>query len=108
VAADSGKTSRYRAQPFSTRDNSLCAATPRWQGCTQFYVLITTGAGIFASIALAALLVSLLRLGLRLTSIKGDEEAMALGFGFTMAKLAAIMGNVYGGRFVDSDVMGIY
>jgi O-antigen ligase len=74
----------------------------------NFYVLITTEAGVIAPVILLILLVSLLRLGLRLTSLKSDEEAMTLGVGFTMATLAVMMGNVYGSRFVDGDVMGVY
>jgi O-antigen ligase len=74
----------------------------------NFYVLLTTEAGIFAPPFLLALLVALLWLGQRLASYKDDDEARALGIGLIMATLAVVLGNIYGSRFLDGDVMGNY
>jgi O-Antigen ligase len=74
----------------------------------NFYILLATEAGIFAPIFLLVLLVALLRLGQRLAKFKDDDEARALGVGFVMATLAVVLGNIYGSRFLDGDVMGNY
>jgi hypothetical protein len=74
----------------------------------NFYVLLTTEAGVLAPPFLVALLISLLWLGQRLAQLKGDDEARALGVGFVMATLAVVLGNIYGSRFLDGDVMGNY
>jgi hypothetical protein len=74
----------------------------------NFYVLLTTEAGVFAPIFLLVLLVALVRLGQRLAQFRDDDEARALGVGFMMATLAVVLGNIYGSRFLDGDVMGNY
>ncbi|MBL8331305.1 MAG: hypothetical protein JNJ71_20885 [Rubrivivax sp.] len=74
----------------------------------NFYVLLATEAGVVAPLFLLALLMGLLSLGHRLARFKDDEEARTLGVGFVMATLAVVLGNVYGSRFLDGDVMGNY
>jgi len=74
----------------------------------NYYVLFATEAGILAPLVLALLLGALLLLGHALSRWRDDEEARVLGIGFVMATLAAMLGNVYGSRFVDGDVMGNY
>jgi hypothetical protein len=74
----------------------------------NYYVLLTTEAGVLAPLVLLIVFVSLLVLGNRLASMSDDEECRTLGIGFVMATLAVMMGNIYGSRFVDGDVMGIY
>lgn len=74
----------------------------------NFYVLLATEAGLIAPVFLLALIGSLLLLGWRLSRLPQDEEARTLGIGFVMATLAVALGNVYGSRFLDGDVMGNY
>lgn len=74
----------------------------------NYYVLLTTEAGVLAPVCLLVLLGALLRLGLQLASFRDDEECRTLGIGFAAATLAAMLGNIYGSRFVDGDVMGLY
>jgi hypothetical protein len=74
----------------------------------NFYILLAAEAGVVAPVFLLLLLASLLLLGRRLALMTDDEEALALGVGFMMATIAVAMGNLYGSRFVDGDVMGNY
>jgi O-antigen ligase len=74
----------------------------------NFYVLITTEAGILAPVILAILLGGLFGLSRRLVRLVHDEEARVLGHGFALAVLAVSLGNVYGSRFLDGDVMGLF
>jgi hypothetical protein len=74
----------------------------------NYYVLVTTEAGVLAPLTVLALLGGLLLLGLRLTRMRDDDEARALGIGFVMATVAVMLGNIYGSRFVDGDVMSSY
>lgn len=74
----------------------------------NYYVLLATEAGIVAPLFLLALLGALLLLGQRLAAISDDEECRMLGVGFVMATIAVILGNVYGTRFADGDVMANY
>lgn len=74
----------------------------------NFYVLLATEAGVIAPLFLFVLLGSLLMLGWRLSRLADDEEARTLGNGFVMATLAVMLGNIYGSRFLDGDVMGNY
>jgi hypothetical protein len=72
------------------------------------YVLFATEAGVLAPLALLAVLVVSIQVGLRLARVRGDDEAKALGNGIVMATLAVMLGNLYGSRFFDGDVMGNY
>lgn len=74
----------------------------------NFYVLITAEAGLLAPVVVLVLLGSLLWLGWRLHSFRNDEETRVLSIGFVLATLAVMLGNVYGSRFLDGDVMGNY
>jgi O-antigen ligase len=74
----------------------------------NFFVLLATEAGFIAPLFLLALIGGLLVLGWRLSRIPDDEESRTLGIGFMMATLAVVLGNVYGSRFLDGDVMGNY
>lgn len=74
----------------------------------NYYVLLTTEAGVLAPVTMAVLLGALLLLGYRLSSLGDGDETKVLGLGFMMATLAVVAGNVYGSRFVDGDVMGNY
>lgn len=70
------------------------------------YVLITTEAGYIGPVALIALMLSLLALGWRTERLNQSPEAKVLGVAFTAAVFAVILGNFYGSRFFDGDVMG--
>lgn len=72
----------------------------------NFYVLITTEAGLLGPVATFALIFGLLRLGRRVEKVDSSEESKLLGVGFMMSVLAVMLGNVYGSRFLDGDVMG--
>jgi O-antigen ligase len=70
------------------------------------YVLITTEAGYLGPLALAILLIALFALAWRTERMNDSVEAKVLGVAFTMSVLAVAMGNIYGSRFFDGDVMG--
>ncbi|WP_082568768.1 O-antigen ligase [Rhizobacter sp. Root1221] len=70
------------------------------------YVLITTEAGLLGPVALLIMLGSMFFLGRRTERINGSVEAKVLGVGFTVSVVAVAMGNIYGSRFFDGDVMG--
>lgn len=72
----------------------------------NFYVLITAEAGLLGPVATLALILGLLRLGRRVEKLDAGDESKLLGVGFTMSVVAVILGNVYGSRFLDGDVMG--
>jgi O-Antigen ligase len=72
------------------------------------YVLFATEASLLAPLALLALLIASARIGWRIARFEDDDEARALGVGIVMATLAVALGNVYGSRFFDGDVMGNY
>lgn len=81
---------------------------PRYQGMDAHnnYVLITTEAGILGPVAMVVMLIGLLALGRRVEKLNDSVEAKVLGVGFTGAVIAVMMGNIYGSRFFDPDVMG--
>lgn len=81
---------------------------PRYAGMDAHnnYVLITTEAGFLGSVALLVLIFSLFRLGLRATKASPAIESRVVGVGFTLSVTAVAMGNIYGSRFFDGDVMG--
>jgi len=70
------------------------------------YVLITTEAGYLGPVALVILLIALFALGWRTERLNDSVEAKVLGVAFTVAVIAVAMGNIYGSRFFDGDVMG--
>lgn len=72
----------------------------------NFYVLLTTEAGVAAPVVMLLVLLALLRLGRPLVAMRDDPEARVLGIAFTAATGAVAIGNFYGSRFLDGDVMG--
>ncbi len=74
----------------------------------NFYVLSAAEAGLIAPVVMLILLGSLLSLGFRLHAYRKDNEARTLSIAFTLATLAVMLGNIYGSRFLDGDVMGNY
>jgi hypothetical protein len=80
---------------------------PQYSGkdAHNFYVLITTEAGVVAPFVLLPLLWGLYRLGRRVETLDGGEEAKVLGVGFSMSVVAVALSNIYGSRFLDGDVM---
>jgi len=52
------------------------------------------------------MLIALFALGWRTERMNDSVEAKVLGVAFTMSVLAVAMGNIYGSRFFDGDVMG--
>lgn len=72
----------------------------------NFYVLITAEAGPLGALATLLLIVGLLRLGKRVRTVDDSDMSRVLGIGYTMSVFAVILGNVYGSRFLDHDVMG--
>jgi O-antigen ligase len=81
---------------------------PRYQNMDAHnnYVLITTEAGLLGPVAMLVMLVSLLLLGRRTEKLNDSTEAKVLGVAFTMSVVGVMMGNIYGSRFFDGDVMG--
>lgn len=72
----------------------------------NFYVLILTEAGIQGLAALLLVLMGLYGLARRLQRIDSSEETQLLGYGYMMAVVCMMLGNVYGSRFFDAQVMG--
>jgi O-antigen ligase len=70
------------------------------------YVLFSTEAGILGSVAMVALLLQLLMLGLRTQKLNNTVETKVLGMGYTMAVLSVMMSNIYGSRFFEGELMG--
>lgn len=71
----------------------------------NFFVLITTEAGVIAPFAMLWLLASLALLARRVLRIDDSDESRVLGTSLLMAIPAVILGNVYGSRFLDGEVM---
>lgn len=88
------------------REIGAYAPTFRNMDAHNFYVLITTEAGLIGPVATLALLFGLYRLARRIKRLDQTDESQALGTGFMMSVLAVAMGNIYGSRFLDGDVMG--
>lgn len=79
----------------------------------NFYVLLTTEAGVVAPVILLVLLISLFMLGFRLIGLSDNTDAdpgetRALGIGFVLMTLAAVLGNLFGSRLLDGEVLGTY
>jgi hypothetical protein len=93
---------------FKDRIGEHVPASMAGKDAHNYYVLLTTESGVLAPLGLLLLLGALLRLGLQLASFREDEECRTLGIGFAAATMAVALGNVYGSRFIDGDVMGVY
>lgn len=72
----------------------------------NFYILFTTEAGLVAPIAILAMFGGMYALGRRVVALGDDEEARMLGAGYLTGVVALMLGNIYGSRFLDGDVMG--
>lgn len=69
------------------------------------FVLMATEAGLPGLLAMFAIVVALLWLGWSLAQT-GTDDGRMLGTGFMFSVVAMALGNVYGSRFFDGDVMG--
>jgi O-antigen ligase len=69
------------------------------------FVLIATEAGLPGLLAMVVLIGALLWLGWSLART-GTDDGRVLGTGFMFSVVAMALGNVYGSRFFDGDVMG--
>jgi O-antigen ligase len=74
----------------------------------NFYVLITAEAGVIAPIAVMILIVGLLSVGWRALRIGEDEDSKTLGIAQLVCTVSVVLGSMYGSRFLDGDVMGLY
>jgi O-antigen ligase len=81
---------------------------PRYRGMDahNHYVLFTTEAGLLGTASMVTLLIGLILLGRRVEKHDDSEDARILGVGFTISAVAVCLGNIYGSRFFDGDVMG--
>ena len=93
---------------FKRDINPYVPVTMAGKDAHNYLVLVTTEAGFVAPLVMLALLGALMLQGLRLSHLAIDDESRTLGAGFVMATWAVILGNVFGSRFVDGDVMGLY
>lgn len=71
----------------------------------NFFVLITTEAGVVAPFAMIALLAGFAMLAWRALRQDDSEESRVLGTSLMMTIPVVILGNVYGSRFLDGEVM---
>jgi O-antigen ligase len=69
------------------------------------FVLIATEAGLPGLLAMVVLIAAMLWLGWSLART-GTDDGRVLGTGFLFSAVAMALGNVYGSRFFDGDVMG--
>lgn len=74
----------------------------------NFYVLITAEAGVVGGLAIAWLLFALFRFAYRNLRLAQTPGARTLAFGFMGATIALAMGNLYGSRFLNGEVVGNY
>ena len=70
------------------------------------FVLIATETGFIGLAAMLLIIFGLFRLGGKLRREAPEEEAQLLGTSLMFAVIAMALGNVYGSRFLDGDVMG--
>lgn len=84
------------------------AYVPRYRNMDahNFYVLITTEAGLIGPLATLLLIFALWRLARRVEKVDASDESKVLGIGLGMSVVAVLFGNIYGSRFLDGDVMG--
>jgi len=74
----------------------------------NFYVLITAEAGVVGGIAIGWLIFALFRFAYRNIRLAQTPGARTLAFGFMGATIALAMGNLYGSRFLNGEVVGNY
>ncbi len=74
----------------------------------NFYVLISAEAGVLGMISISWLIAALLLFARRNMRLAQSPEAKTLAYGFMGATLALIMGNFYGSRFLNGEVVGNY
>ena len=81
---------------------------PRYKGMDAHnnYVLFTTEAGLLGAASMVTLLIGLILLGRRVEKRDDSDYSRILGVGFTISSVAVCLGNIYGSRFFDGDVMG--
>ena len=70
------------------------------------YVLTATEGSVLSPIAILLVMAGLFSAGLRVQQRDYSDEARMLSVGFTAAVISVVLGNVYGSRFFDGDVMG--
>lgn len=71
----------------------------------NFFVLFTTEAGVVAAVAMLVLFGSFIGLARRVLRVDRSEETQVIGMSYLMAIPAVALGNVYGSRFLDGEVM---
>ncbi|TXC66411.1 O-antigen ligase family protein [Piscinibacter aquaticus] len=74
----------------------------------NFYVLFTTEGGLIAPVAVLVLLGSMFMLARRVLKADKGEEAQVLGTSLLIAIPAVVLGNLYGSRFLDGEVMSSF
>lgn len=72
----------------------------------NFYVLFTAEGGMFSPLSIVAMLWGLASLNRKLLRLPPNEDSRTLGIAYSAALIAVILGNIYGSRFLDGDVMG--
>jgi len=70
------------------------------------FVLTLTEAGFQGLAALLFVLIGLYGLARRAQRINSSEDTLLLGYGYMMALVGMTLGNIYGSRFFDGQVMG--
>ncbi|MGE0487558.1 MAG: O-antigen ligase family protein [Gammaproteobacteria bacterium] len=74
----------------------------------NFFVLFTTEAGLIAPVSMLVLLGGLVSLARRVLRADSGEEAQVLGTSLLIATPAVVLGNLYGSRFLDGEVMSSF
>ncbi len=74
----------------------------------NFYVLISAEAGILGMISITWLITALLLFARRNLKQAVTPVAKTLAYGFMGATIALVMGNFYGSRFLNGEVIGNY
>lgn len=74
----------------------------------NFFVLFTTEAGLVAPLSMVVLLLGMAGLARRVLKADPGEEAQVLGTSYLIAIVAVILGNLYGSRFLDGEVMSSF
>ena len=74
----------------------------------NYYVLTLAETGWQGLLSLLLLVWAMWRLGGRLSRAAFDPESRALAYGFRVAVLAMILGNIYGSPFSEGAIMGVF
>ncbi len=74
----------------------------------NFFVLISVEAGPIGMLAIGWLMFALFSLAFKQIRMASTAEAKTLAYGFMGATLALAMGNMYGSRFLNGEVIGNY